>query len=60
LTTLKTLPLEKIHNNLKMFATGSDHKYNMTVHQLSGFLQHLCKQERLECGPDGDYKVFKK
>jgi anaphase-promoting complex subunit 2 len=60
LTTLKTLPLEKIHNNLKMFATGSDHKYNMTVHQLSGFLHHLCKQEKLECGPDGDYKVFKK
>jgi anaphase-promoting complex subunit 2 len=60
LTTLKTLPLEKIHNNLKMFATGSDHKYTMTAHQLSIFLQHLCKQEKLECGPDGEYKVFKK
>lgn len=60
LTNMKTLPLEKIHNNLKMFVTGSDHKYNKTAHQLSVFLQHLCKQEKLECGPDGEYKLFKK
>jgi anaphase-promoting complex subunit 2 len=60
LTNMKTLPLEKIHNNLKMFVTGSDHKYNKTAHQLSVFLQHLCKQEKIECGPDGEYKLFKK
>jgi hypothetical protein len=36
-----------------MFVTGSDVKYNKTPQQLSLFLQHLCKQEKLECGPDG-------
>lgn len=61
LTNLGQLPLERIHNMLKMFVTsGSDHKYNKTPQQLSVFLQRLCKQEKLECGPDGMYKLFKK
>ena len=47
-------------NGLKMFVTGSDMKYNKTPQQLSLFLQHLCKQEKLECGPDGMYKLLKK
>jgi anaphase-promoting complex subunit 2 len=60
LANLGQLPLERIHNMLKMFVTGSDVKYNKTPQQLSMFLKHLCKQEKLECGPDGMYKPIKK
>lgn len=60
LTNLGQLPLDRIHNMLKMFVTGSDVKYNKTPQQLSMFLKHLCKQEKLECGPDGMYKLIKK
>jgi len=57
LTTFGQLPLDQIHNKLKTFVAGSDHKYNKTARQLGVFLQYLCKQERLECGPDGMYKL---
>jgi anaphase-promoting complex subunit 2 len=60
LTNMGQLPLERIHNMLKMFVTGSEVKYNKTPAQLSMFLQHLCKEEKLECGADGMYKLFKK
>jgi anaphase-promoting complex subunit 2 len=61
LTNLGQLPLSRIHNMLKMYvSSGSDVKYSKTPQQLSMFLQHLCKQEKLECGPDGMYKLFKK
>lgn len=60
LTNLGQLPLDRIHNMLKTFVTGSDVEYNKTPQQLSLFLQQLCKQEKLECGPDGLYKLFKK
>ncbi len=60
LNTHGQLPLERIHNTLKMFVTGSDIKYNKTPQQLSRILQHLCKQDKLECGPDGMYKLVKK
>lgn len=55
-----SLPLKTIHNNLKTFVTGSDIRYNKTPQQLAAFLQRLCKEERLECGPDGLFKLFKK
>ena len=60
LTNLGSLPLKTIHNNLKTFVTGSDIRYNKTPQQLVVFLQRLCKEEKLECGPDGMYKLFKK
>mmetsp|Transcript_18602 Transcript_18602/g.40472 ORF Transcript_18602/g.40472 Transcript_18602/m.40472 type:complete len:751 (+) Transcript_18602:158-2410(+) len=60
LSNLGQLPLARIHNNLKTFATGSDHKYDKTARQLSGLLQTLCKEEKLECGADGMYRVYKK
>lgn len=61
LQRLEELSLDRIHNNLKMFATsGSDHQYNMTMRQLSSFLQKLCKDEKLECGVGGMYKLLKK
>jgi anaphase-promoting complex subunit 2 len=56
LSNLGQLPLERIHNTLKMFVTGSDIKYNKTPQQLSQFLQQLCKDEKIECGADGMYK----
>jgi anaphase-promoting complex subunit 2 len=60
LTSLQQAPLEKIHNMLKMLVSGSEIKYNKTPQQLSAFLQRLCQQEKLECGPDGMYKLLKK
>lgn len=60
LTNLGQLPLEKIHNMLKMYVSGSDVRFNKTPQQLSVFLKYLCKQEKLECGPDGMYKLFRK
>eukprot|EP00934_Nitzschia_sp_Nitz4_P000488 Nitzschia sp. Nitz4//scaffold126_size65214//33783//36208//NITZ4_006158-RA/size65214-snap-gene-0.52-mRNA-1//1//CDS//3329534695//488//frame0 len=60
LHTQGELPLERIHNMLKMFATGSEVKYNKTPQQLSMLLQQLCKQDKIECGPDGMYKLIKK
>ncbi len=59
--TNRQLPLDSIHTMLQMMVTsGSDHKYNKTPQQLSVFLQQLCKQEKIECGPDGMYKLVKK
>lgn len=61
LTNLGQLGLNRIHEMLKMYVSGgSDVKYTKTPQQLSVFLRHLCKQEKLERGPDGMYKIFKK
>jgi anaphase-promoting complex subunit 2 len=60
LTNLRQLPLSRIHEMLKMCVAGSDHKYSKTPQQLNAFLQQLCRQEKLECGPDGRYKLLKK
>ena len=60
LTNLKQLPLERIHSMLKMFAAGSDHKYDKTPQQLAVFLQQLCRDDKLECSPDGLYTILKK
>jgi anaphase-promoting complex subunit 2 len=54
------LPLMRIHSMLQTFVSGTDTKYNKTPAQLSAFLQLLCQQEKLECGPDGMYKLFKR
>ncbi|KAL7507453.1 hypothetical protein ACHAXN_004943 [Cyclotella atomus] len=60
LSNLGRIPLEKIHTMLKTFVAGSDHKYDKTPQQLAVFLQQLCKEEKLECSPDGLYKLLKK
>jgi len=61
LTNLGQLGLSRIHEMLKMYVSGgSDVKYSKTPQQLGMFLQHLCKQEKLERGPDGMFKIFKK
>jgi len=61
LTNLGQLGHSRIHEMLKMYVSGgSDVKYSKTPQQLGMFLQHLCKQEKLERGPDGMFKIFKK
>ena len=56
----KELPLTRIHEMLKLFANGSDHAYNKTPRQLTVLLQKLCRDDRLECGPTGTYKLVEK
>jgi len=58
LTNLGKLPLDRIHNMLKMFVSTSEHRYEKTPQQLSSFLEHLCKQDKLEF-VDGMYKLVK-
>jgi len=60
LSNLGELSLDRIHNMLKMFVTGSDHKYDKTPQELSSFLQYLCKEDKLEFSADGMYKLLKK
>lgn len=60
LTNMWQLPLERIHNMLKMFVTGSDMKYNKTPPQLTVFLHDLCKECTFECGRNGMYKLVNK
>ena len=60
LSNLGHLPLDRIHAMLKTFVAGSDHKYDKTPQQLAVFLQQLCKEEKLECSPDGLYTILKK
>ncbi|KAL7456107.1 hypothetical protein ACHAWC_007603 [Mediolabrus comicus] len=60
LSNLGQLPLQRIHSMLKTFVSGSEHSYDKTPNQLAVFLQQLCKDEKLEVGPDGMYKLLKK
>ena len=56
LSNARQLRLDEIHDRLKVVTRGSEHNYNKSQHQLSAFLQQLCKDEKLECGADGSYK----
>ena len=60
LSNLGQLPLKTIHSNLKTFVTGSDVRYDKSPQQLSTFLQQLCREEKIELGADGMYRLFKK
>jgi anaphase-promoting complex subunit 2 len=61
LTNLGQLGLTRIHEMLKMYVSGgSDVKYSKSPQQLGMFLQHLCIEEKIERGPDGMFKIFKK
>ncbi|KAL3767505.1 hypothetical protein ACHAWU_000168 [Discostella pseudostelligera] len=57
LKNLGQLPLDRIHSMLKTFVAGSDHMYDKTTQQLAVFLKQLCKEEKLECSPDGLYQL---
>lgn len=48
LTNLGGLPLDRIHNMLKMFADQDELKYTMSVHEIHALLQDLCRQEVIE------------
>jgi anaphase-promoting complex subunit 2 len=59
LTSMKQASVTKVHEMLKlMVSSGSETKYNKTVPQLKAFLQSLCRRDKLECGPDGLYKLI--
>lgn len=59
LTSMKQASIQKIHDMLKlMVSSGSETKYNKSLPQLKTFLQNLCRQGKLECGPDGLYKLI--
>lgn len=54
------LPLNRIHNNLKMFASsGNDGKYDKSLQELRSLLSRLCNEEKLEC-IDGMYQLVRK
>ncbi len=48
LTQFESLPLERIHENLKMFAAHGDNPYQHTKSQLNQFLQSLTDEGCLE------------
>lgn len=54
LTNFDSLPLDRIHNMLKMFV--SDPPYDKTSAQLGGFLSKLCVQGKLGLTDTGEYK----
>lgn len=58
LTNLESLPLQRIHNMLKMFlpASGSERGYDHTEAELRRFLSKLIEDGKLECS-GGQYKI---
>eukprot|EP00899_Mesostigma_viride_P018981 jgi/Mesvir1/27084/Mv20772-RA.1 len=56
LTNFEALPLDRIHNMLKIFV--ADPPYDRTMQQLATFLGHLVAEDRLEF-LDGMYKMKK-
>ena len=63
LANLGQLPIERIHNMLKMFAnssSGSDVGYDKSIHELSMLLKRLCGEDKIEYVGNGLYKLVKK
>lgn len=58
LTNLTKLPLDRIHNNLKMFMSGGDNKYDKSLPELQQLLWRLCSDGKLE-HVDGEYRLVK-
>jgi len=60
LTNLESLPLQRIHNMLKMFvpASGPDRGYDRTEHELQRFLHLLVDDGKLEHSA-GQYKIHR-
>ena len=53
LTNLGSLPLDRIHNMLKMFVSHD----TITTKELTLILQHLCASETIEQTLDGQYSL---
>ncbi len=60
LNNYDSLPLEKIHNNLKMFVSVGEHKYDKSTSQLASFLDSLVAKEVLVCTSDGGFALKKR
>ncbi|CBN77335.1 Putative subunit of the Anaphase Promoting Complex Putative subunite of the Anaphase Promoting Compl [Ectocarpus siliculosus] len=58
LTNFSKLPLDRIHNNLKMFMSGGDNKYDKSLPELQQLLWRLCSDGKLEHA-DGEYRLVK-
>eukprot|EP00904_Undaria_pinnatifida_P000085 jgi/Undpi1/10077/HiC_scaffold_28.g12531.m1 len=58
LTNLVKLPLNRIHNSLKMFMAGGDNKYDKSLPELQQLLWRLCSEGKLE-QTDGEYRLVK-
>lgn len=58
LTNLNKLPLNRIHNSLKMFMSGGDNKYEKSLPELQQLLWRLCSEGKLE-QVDGEYRLVK-
>lgn len=58
LTNLNKLPVDRIHNNLKMFMSGGDNKYDKSLPELQQLLWRLCSDGKLE-QTDGEYRLVK-
>jgi len=58
LTNLESLPLQRIHNMLKMFvpATGGERGYDRSEQELHRFLNHLVEDGKLELSA-GQYSI---
>uniref|UniRef100_A0A7S2SKH5 Anaphase-promoting complex subunit 2 n=1 Tax=Mucochytrium quahogii TaxID=96639 RepID=A0A7S2SKH5_9STRA len=48
LNNYESLPLDRIHNMLKMFVSTGEHKYDKNVQQLGAFLDKLVRDDVLE------------
>ena len=60
LTNLEAASWQKIHNMLQTTVQDDQIQYNKTIPQLQSFLQQLVRQEQLECGPDGLFRLVKR
>lgn len=58
LTNLGKLPINRIHNTLKMFMSSGDNKYDKTIQELGQLLWRLCTEGKLE-QVDGEYRLVK-
>ncbi len=59
LNNYSSLPLDRIHNMLKMFVSTGEHKYDKSIEQLGAFLDKLVQHESLAQDPAGAYYVPK-
>mmetsp|Transcript_7225 Transcript_7225/g.11973 ORF Transcript_7225/g.11973 Transcript_7225/m.11973 type:complete len:739 (+) Transcript_7225:1-2217(+) len=55
LNNYDALPLERIHNMLKMFVSTGEHKYEKNINELEAFLDKLVKDEILEVSSGAYY-----
>jgi anaphase-promoting complex subunit 2 len=60
LNNYESLPLDRIHNMLKMFVSTGEHKYEKTIEQLGTFLNTLVANESFGLSSAGEYFINKK